>query len=398
MDENNNEKFNCTASQYASIEFLKFENKQNYLKDSKHNLELLKNKIERQSIDFFYQNKIDFLENQLGHYKTEKNLIAIRNKINYSSLKQKIVDLEDKLRLKNDEFEREKNLRLYFVEKIIEQEKYISKLELEKSVLENHLAEMENNINHLNTNNLQLMAKIDDLNLNYSKYFNIENENKLIFEALHDIDKANSDSLFFDELNDIDHKSLISRYKSLIDIFYSQKKILSKVEAEFTEKKKENASQIEKLALQNDEFMTQFHEIQRKNWTLQNDLKTAIEYRDMALKHSEKMAEKLESFEFALTDEYKRSMKEFYRELNMCIDTMIKLVNYSHDVFNKKSKSIMDVSALNTPTLFDEKKWDPNLLFKKEFWVNETKKLRDLNRNYIDLKIKYHLIALTDID
>lgn len=31
-------------------------------------------------------------------------------------------------------------------------------------------------INHLNTNNLQLMAKIDDLNLNYSKYFNIENE------------------------------------------------------------------------------------------------------------------------------------------------------------------------------------------------------------------------------
>lgn len=81
------------------------------------------------------------------------------------------------------------------------------------------------------------------------------------------------------------------------------------------------------------------------------NLKKATEYRDMALKHSQKMEEKLESFKYALTDEFKKSIKEFYKELNMCIDSLVKLVNYSRDVFNNKSKSIMDVSQLNAPVV-----------------------------------------------
>lgn len=71
----------------------------------------------------------------------------------------------------------------------------------------------------------------------------------------------------------------------------------------------------------------------------------------MALNHNQEMEEKLESFKSALTDDFKKSVKEFYRELVMCTDTLVKLVNYSQDVFNRKSKSIMDVSVLNAPTL-----------------------------------------------
>lgn len=71
----------------------------------------------------------------------------------------------------------------------------------------------------------------------------------------------------------------------------------------------------------------------------------------MALNDNQKLEEKLDAFKSALTEDFKKSLKEFYKELSTCTDTLAKLVYYIQDVSNNKTKSLMDVSALNAPTL-----------------------------------------------
>lgn len=71
----------------------------------------------------------------------------------------------------------------------------------------------------------------------------------------------------------------------------------------------------------------------------------------MAVEQNEKMQESLVCFNYALTDDYKRSLKDFYKELSNCIESLARLVKYSQDVFNNKSKSMIDVSNLNMPIL-----------------------------------------------
>ena len=59
-----------------------------------------------------------------------------------------------------------------------------------------------------------------------------------------------------------------------MQIFYSQKKIFNKMDTDQREKNKYNENMIEKLKVQNDHYMNQFQEIERKNRSLLYELKT----------------------------------------------------------------------------------------------------------------------------
>lgn len=129
------------------------------------------------STEFFYQEKINLLENLLVYYEIENKSLTVHYDEFVSNLNQKISVLEEKLRfneqlfvfflkpidflirLKKDEAEKEKSLRFELIQRVLlfifklirlrvvcklnEQQEYISKIESDKSVFESHLSEME---------------------------------------------------------------------------------------------------------------------------------------------------------------------------------------------------------------------------------------------------------------
>ncbi|CAF0883579.1 unnamed protein product [Brachionus calyciflorus] len=335
-------------------------------------------------LKFGYYNQMKLLKEKLNFYEIQLNSTDIRREYEIKNLEEKNSTLEKTVK-KHQEI-------------IQSQKKTISQIETDLNEYKQKLMEYE--VQTIQNNQIvnELKNKINELDLSYSKYYTIENQNKEILDILLDARQNDYEEKQQENLDENDPEWLKRKYSSSLMIFRTMQKKMREATNEFNNKQLEFQKENENLNTRVKELELKIEQIQKEKWDLCADLKSTNEYYQMASDQLEKYQESLEGFKYALTDEYKRSMKEFYKELNTCIESLIKIVRYSQDVFNKKSKSMVDVSSLDMPILFDEKNWNPNLIFKKDFWPAETKKIRDLKATYIDFKVKYNLIALTDLD